>query len=130
MLNRLLRPNLGLQGRTVVVMASNVFDHVLTPTQQANYDFYQCKDASWKSRNPAGAHSSRLATPPTAAPPGIASFGVCKRGPPTTHHRPVDPRGRTDWLRPPSPCMAHHDTRMTRPLRLTRCAPPAAALAL
>ena len=28
--------------RTVVVMASNVFDPVLTPTQAAYYDFYQC----------------------------------------------------------------------------------------
>lgn len=28
--------------RTVIVMASNVFDPVLTPTQAAYYDFYQC----------------------------------------------------------------------------------------
>ena len=29
------------QHRSLVVMASNVFDLELTPTQQANYDFYQ-----------------------------------------------------------------------------------------
>ena len=29
------------RSRSIVVMASNVFDPILTPTQAANYDFYQ-----------------------------------------------------------------------------------------